>query len=41
VYDAYAGPLPPPVPKSKRGPADEEENSEAGTTSTSDSQGGR
>ena len=40
VYDAYAGPLPPPVPKSKRGPENEEENSESGTQSNSDARSG-
>ena len=38
VYDAYAGPLPPPVPKSKRGSENDEEDSESTAKSTSGTQ---
>lgn len=38
VYDAYAGPLPPPVPKSKRGSENDEEDSESPAKSTSGTQ---
>lgn len=38
VYDAYSGPLPPPVPKSKRGSENDEEDSESPAKSTSGTQ---